>query len=157
MNKKRIRSTLYLERKIKWIKNGLTVVQDPGGFLFADGKYPTKILPEDLPEWFVYGYLYKQHGYISAKGIKHLLYVPNYAFANHLHKDDMLFVSYDAEVEPLESENGFHWYQGYSHVISGLLILEFITAAQKYSGYDVNDIQKEITRKRAWYYEQNRE
>ena len=83
MSQKRIRSTLYMESKIKWIKHELSMEHDPDGFLFASGKYRTKILPQDLPEWLIRGYLYKRFGYISANGVKHLLYVPNYTFDNH--------------------------------------------------------------------------
>jgi len=60
MSQKRIRSTLYMESKIKWIKHELRVEHDPDGFLFAGGKYRTKIQPEDFPEWFIRGYLYKR-------------------------------------------------------------------------------------------------
>jgi len=86
--------------------NPLSVVRDPSGFLFAYGKYRTKILPEDLPEYFVYGYLYKRHGYVSAKGIKHILYIPNYTFENHRHKYDMLYISYESKIEPYQTEMG---------------------------------------------------
>lgn len=157
MSKKSIRSTLYMESKVKWIKHELYAERDPDGFLFAGGRYRTKILPEDLPEWFIRGYLYKRYGYISAKGVKHLLYAPNYAFDNHLYKDDLLFISYDLKIEPLQNKDGFPWYQGYKHIISGPLIAEFTEAAQKYSEYDVGEIRKELARKRAWYYERNPE
>lgn len=148
MSKKRIRSTLYMESKTKWIKQELYTERDPDGFLFADGTYRTKILPKDLPEWFIYGYLYKRHGYISAKDVKHLLYAPNYAFDNHLHKDDLLFISYDLEIEPTQNRDSFPWYKGYSHIISGSLIVEFTQAAQKFSDYNAGKIQNEIARKR---------
>lgn len=65
------------------------------GFLYSGGKYPTKIKPEDLPCWFVYGYIYKSVGYISARGVKHLVYVPNYRVEKQLFKHDNLFISYN--------------------------------------------------------------
>lgn len=37
------------------------------------------------------------------------------------------------------------------------MIEEFITASEKYSQYDVNDIRNELARKRQWYYERNPE
>ena len=155
MQKKRITATLYLDSKIKFLKQGLTAEHSPEGYLFSDGQYATKILPTDLPEWFVYGYLCKRHGYISAKGAKHLRYVPNYSFDNHLHKDDILFVSYGEEIEEIQEDGRFAWYKGYKHLVSGSLIESFVEAAQKYSGYDVEEIQEEIARKQAWYYDQN--
>ena len=106
MSKGRIRSNLYMESKIVFVNRELTVKSDPNGYLYACGRYPTKILPEDLPEWFVYGYMYKRHGYISAKGVKHLCYTPNYFVDNHLHKYDTLYISYDKEIEPYETEHG---------------------------------------------------
>ena len=42
----------------------------------------------DLPEWYVYGYFYKRHGYMSAKGIKYLAYRPQKHW-NHMFKDEM--------------------------------------------------------------------
>lgn len=83
-----------------------------------------------------------------------MLYVPNYVFDNHLHKDDFLLISYSDEIVPDKNSS---WYVGYDHVISGSMIEEFITASEKYSQYDVNDIRNELARKRQWYYERNPE
>ena len=152
MSKKRIRATLYMDSKINM--KPFSVEHDPSGFLFAQGKYRTKILPADLPEYFVYGYLYKRHGYISARGVKHLVYVPNY-FTNHLHKDDMLFISYRDQIEPYESEHGLSWYKGYDESVSGHIIEKFVDAAEKYSQYDIGNIKTEIQRKREWHSERN--
>ena len=157
MNKKNINATLYMESRISWKKHENVVDTDPDGYLFADGKYRTKILPADLPEWFVYGYLYKRHGYISAKGVKHLLYVPNYTFDNHLHKYDTLYISYNEKIEPYESDHGHVFYKGYDDAIGGNLIIDFVRAAKKHSDYDINEIWNEILRKQDWYYEKHPE
>ena len=111
---KRIRATLYMESRIS--RKGFYAIRSPEGYLFADGRHLTKILPSDLPDWFVYGYLYKRHGYISSKGIKHLLYIPNYVFDNHLYKYDSLFISYSEEIKPVETDDKFRWYEGYSNL-----------------------------------------
>lgn len=153
MSKKKIQATLYMESKL--LLKEWRVEHDPGGYLFAGGRYRTKILPADLPEWYVYGYLYKRHGYISAKDVKHLLYVPDYAFSNHLHKYDTLLISYDEDIEPFKSEDGFSWYKGYKHAIGGPLIVNFVEAVGKHSNYDVAEIRKELKRKREWYDERN--
>jgi len=155
MGKKKINATLYMKSKIVFVKRELTVKSDPNGYLYAYGKYPTKILPEDLPEWFIYGYMYKRHGYISAKGVKHLCYIPNYFVDNHLHKYDTLYISYDKEIEPYKTEHGSIWYKGYDNAVGSHLIVEFVRAVGKYSDYDVSDIIKEIEKKREWYYEKN--
>jgi len=153
MGKPRIRATLYMESKLD--RKTFTAVRDPDGYLFAAGSYPTKILPVDLPEWYVSGYMYKMQGHVSAKGVKHLLYVPNYVFDNHLHKYDALFISYDSPIEPIEDERGFKFYKGYDHVLGGYSLVDFVEAVGKYSDYDVHDLQAEIARKTAFFYERN--
>jgi hypothetical protein len=153
--KKTVKATLYMESKIKFNKGRLNAVRDQNGYLFSGGVYPTKILPNDLPEWYIHGYMYKQQGFMSAKGVKHLLYVPNYHIENHLHKYDNLFISYNEPIEPIEQEKGFQWYKGFDHVIDGGLIVKFVEAAEKYSCYDVSEIQREIARKTEFYYEKN--
>lgn len=148
--KKRIASTLYLESRI--LHNPLRAEKDPDGYLFADGQYRTKIFASDLPEHFVYGYLYKRHGFISAAGVKHLLYVPNYIF-NHLYKDDSLHISYDAPIQSAPGDHGLTLYDGSKYTVGGHLIVDFVDAAEKYSGYDVSEIRCELQRKREWYEE----
>jgi hypothetical protein len=153
---KNIKATLYMESKVKHSrKDGLYLVSDPSGYLYSDGRYRTKILPEDLPEWFIHVYIYKQYGYISAKGIKHLVYKPNYFFDNHLHKDDFLYISYNDEIVRDASEDQYDWYRGYDHLVYGVTILFFLDAVEKYSDYDTSEIRKEIERKTEWYYERN--
>jgi len=151
--KKIIRSTLYLKSKFVQKNGGLYAEEDPDGFLYSLGKYRTKILPQDLPEWFVYGYMYKRHGYMSAKDVRHLLYVPNYTFENHLHKYDMLYISYDEPITPFESGlSGIH-YNGYKHVLSGPVLPDFMNAVGQFSDIDTCFIQSEIKRKRNFYEE----
>ena len=42
-------------------------------------------------------------------------------------------------------------YDGYRHAVSGPLIIDFVNAAEKYSGYDVSDIRRELKRKSDWF------
>ena len=60
---------MYMIEKIRYdrVEKRHRYVRDPEGYLFADGIYPTKVKPEDLPDWYVYGRYYKCFGYISAK------------------------------------------------------------------------------------------
>ena len=150
---KKISATLYMTSKLS--RKSFVTEYDDQGYLFSDGIYRTKILPEDLPEWFVRGYLYKRHGFISAKGVKYLFYVPNYNFDNHLYKYDSLLISYGTKIVPYESEDHFAWFKGYDHVIGGPLIVSYVDAAEKFSGYDVREIRQELVRKRVWYDERN--
>ena len=128
--------------------------RNPDGYLYAYGRYPTKIFPSDLPDWYVYGYMYKTHGFMSAKGVKHLHFKPNYTADNHLYKYDTLFISYDSPITPTNSF-GFEWFEGYRYILDGPTMLDFIDAAEKYSSYDVSEIRKELEKKKVWYYERN--
>ena len=149
--RKRATATLYMHSPIG--KRYRETNPDPDNHLLAHGIYRTKIYPQDLPDWYVGGYMYKKHGFMSAKGVKHMLYKPNY-FTNHLFKDDLLFISYDKEITPVKDESGHTWYDGYEHVLSGPVICEFLKAAAEYSDYDIGAIQSEIEKKKEWYYEQ---
>lgn len=149
--RKRAKATLYMKSPIG--KRYREDNPDPEGHLLAFGRYRTKIYPQDLPDWYVGGYMYKRHGYMSAKGVKYLLYKPNYS-TKHLFKDDLLFISYDKEITATKDETGSTMYEGYEHVLSGAVIVEFVATAAKYSGYDIETIKSEIEKKKEWYYEQ---
>lgn len=145
---KRFASTLYLPLR----RNSKTrdYEPDPDGYLFAKGVYRTKIKPCDLPEWYVRGYIHRQEGFVSAKHVKHLLYKPNYA-TNHLHKDDLLFISYDKPIEPdAEGTHGI-WYHGYAHIVHGPMIVDYLEAVAKHSDYDTKEIMREVRKKERWY------
>lgn len=148
----RIRAQLYMETHRVRHDRRTVLEPHPDGFLYSGGKYPTKIKAEDLPEWFVHGYIYKSYGFISARGVKHLLYIPNYSVENHLFKYDNLFISYDKEIKPVKLENGFEWYTGYDHVLDGSIISPFIEAVAKYSDYDTTEIQIMLNHKRDYFY-----
>jgi hypothetical protein len=92
---------------------------------------------------------------MCAKGVKHLIYKPNYFTPNHLFKYDTLFISFDTEIVPDEREENSIWYIGYDYALGGLVLKEFVDAVGRFSDYDVTDIQKEMERKTAWYYEKN--
>ena len=123
---------------------------DPDGYLLSQGRYRTKIRPEDLPEWYVYGYFYKRHGYLSAKGIKYLVYRPQKHW-NHMLKDDFLFISYDLPIT--HTDYSLDSFKGYDELIYGGIIIQFLLAAEKYSGYDISGIKAQIEDKRLWFKE----
>lgn len=154
MGVKRLNAYVYMETKINYIRNDLTIFRDENGYLYANGVYPTKILMQDLPEWYIHCSLYHQYGYISAKDVKELLYVPNYLFDNHLYKDDLLYISYNAKIER-QPEADIPLYTGYDESLYGSCIVPFTEAVGRYAGYDVSDILTAMAAKRQWYEEKN--
>jgi len=125
------------------IKTGQLPCDSP--YLFSNGIYKTKITESDLPDWYMPGnfYAYKP-GYLSAKGVKALLYKPNLIF-NHMFKDDMLYISYKDSVNETSPTTEFDEY------IWGNNIPRFLIWAEKYSDYDVSSIEQQIENKRLWF------
>ena len=146
---KQLRSKLYTTGKIQHLP--LRYVTDPDSFLFAEARYKTRILESDLPEWYISCYIYHSTGFLSAKGVKHLANKPNYAFTNHLYKDDLLFISFEKPLIPIKTQNGSPWYDGYDHILSGSSIYSYVEAVEKYSSLDVSNILNELHKKREWY------
>lgn len=133
-----------------WRNREHIAIEDENGYLFSQGRYKTKIRPDDLPEWYVRGYFYKRWGYMSAKGVKYLHYRPNMTF-NHMFKDDFLFISYDKPIVPAESDP--LWYQGYDEYVFGGAILSMVRAIDRYSDCDTTEVKKAIEVKRQWFKE----
>ncbi len=104
--------------------------KDPDGYLFSRGKYRTKVRPEDLPAWYVYGRYYKQYGYLSAKAVKYLVFVPSKNSQRNA-KDDCLLISYHLPIVPSPDRPG--WYDGYDYLIYGSAIPPFLKAVEQYS------------------------
>lgn len=150
MGKRKLRNYYSVGRLVT--RGGQWVFEnDPDGYLFSCGKYRTKIKPEDLPEWFVAGYCYHQHGYFSAKGVKDIYYRPS-RFTNHIFKDDFLFVSYN---KPLvaKGDGSKRELSNYDEILRGWLIVKFIKAMDQYSEVDTTAVKKQINEKLAWYQE----
>ncbi len=150
MRKKRLNSKLYFLHK--WKKGGgyISTISSEDGSLFSD-VFPTKIFPEDLPEWYIYGRYYKRFGYISTKGVTDLLYVPN-KYTNHFLKDDFLYISYGGKITKKEKEDAWLYekYEGYDHVIYCTEILDFLKGARDYSGYDISVVVEQLREKQRW-------
>ena len=154
--KKRITANLYSSTKLSF-KGNWHYESLPDGRLYSNGKYPTNITKEDLPEWFMSGRFYKNFGYLSAKGIQDIVYVPNYVF-NHFHKDDDLYISYNGKITSHidHSTLGFDRvvYENYDERIDGGQLITFISYIQKYSpNIDVKPIIAEIYKKSRWMIE----
>lgn len=148
---KKITQKYYSIGRIRWDGHRHYFEDSPDGALFSQGRYPTTITEKDLPEHFVPGYLYRKHGFLSAKGVKDLCYRRT-RYTNHLFKDDSLFVSYDQPIHEVVRD-GFHDYEGYDYVISGWMIVNFIKAVDRYSDFDTTPIKRQINDKLTWYHE----
>lgn len=147
----RIWRNYYSEGRYRHKNGDWRYERGANGTLFSDGRFPTKIRPADLPEWYVYGYCYHQHGYVSAKGVKELMYQPSH-FTNHLFKDDHLYISYEQKLTVVEKD-GFTCVKGNEHVLHGWFIIDFIKAVDQYSDIDTAPIKRQINEKLAWYHE----
>lgn len=143
-------ANLYTEPRPTWKNRSQEIAHNDDGFLLSKGKYRTKIRPEELPEWYVYGRYYKHWGYLSAKGVTSLYYRPNYVF-NHMFKDDFLYISYDKPIEPVPRHQSIFGCEGFDEYISGWNIVSFLKAAERHSNYDISEIKAEIEKKRQWF------
>lgn len=141
--RKRIAANLYTHTKTIWRNSQQALIYEDEGYLFSQGKYKTKIMPEDLPEWFVSGYFYRHQGYLSAKGVKYLVYKPNFTF-NHMFKDDFLYISYNRAIAPVDQNDSVFKFEGFDEHIWGSGIVDFLKAAEKYSNYDISQIKVAI-------------
>ena len=148
--KKIIKANLYTKTKTILKNHQFDSVQNEDGSLFSRGRYKTKILVSDLPEWFIEGSYYRQCGYMSAKGIKYLLYNPN-LHSNHMFKDDFLYISYDKPIVPISGERVAFKFKGFDEYIWGWDIVNFLKAAEKHSNYDIKGIKVQIEEKRKWF------
>ena len=148
---KRITAPFYTERKVglRYLFNETKL---PDGSLYARGRYKTKIKPNDLPEYYVYGMVFKVNGYISVLGIKDIVYKPNYRI-NHLHRDDFLYISYNLPIRETVSKTGYveHW--DYDAVLWGGMIVTFIREIRKHGSYDIEPIADEVKKKERFFLE----
>ena len=117
-------------------------VEDENGYLFVQGTYPTKI-----KAGYVYGRYYKYFGYLSAKGVVDMKYVPS-KYSDHFLKDDFLFISYNTPIsENPEASSIIDSYTGYDERITRSVIVKFLRAASQYSEYETSNIERQIKEK----------
>ena len=136
-------SNFYTNIKFKRENNNLVKVKDENNYLYAKGIYKTKIVEENLPNYFVKVYFGYKDYYISTKNIKDMLYKPNY-FTSHLYKDDFLYVSYD---KPILRNKTDSFYINYEILIYSSAIVDFIKAVKANNTYDVENIEEELNKK----------
>ena len=138
----RIKAHIYTKCKIE----SSDFTQD--GYLYSQGRYKTKLRNEDMPEWYVEGFVYKTPGYISAKGVVDLKYIPR--FFNHLFKDDVLLISYTT---PIVADGESMTLYSSDERLYGFMIPRFMEAVKKYSTVDTTEIDQAIKDKWKWFEE----
>ncbi len=154
MSEKKIKAPFYTIKKAS-VRSCFHDTRLPNGWLYAKGKNRTKITAEDLPEHYIPITIYKVRGYISVKEIKDIVYYPNYRI-NHMHKDDILYVSYD---KPIRVEKCRFYsteiseYHDYDALLWGANIIDFIEAIRKFKSYDIEPIAAEVIRKEKFFME----
>ena len=147
----RFKRRLYKIQDIKFADGHLRYVTNDDGTLFA-GPYRTKIKPEDLPEWYLYGRYYKRFGYMSTKGITDIMYFPSH-FRNHFLMDDFLIVAYGGKIHEVDNPSGkltMERYKGWDEIIWGNEIITILKGAKKYSGYDISSLIAQLKQKKDW-------
>lgn len=149
--KNRFKNNLYTLEDIKYINGHHRYVQNDDGTLFS-GAYRTKIKPEDLPEWYMYGRYYKRRGYMSTKGITDLVYIPS-LYSNHFLKDDCLLIAYGGKInekEKASTEFSLDKYAGWDERVWGFDIVTILIGARKYSGYDIEPFIEKLKWKKEY-------
>lgn len=157
MIRKRLRSPYYTENK--YVRTGKHTwswdeVYGKDGTLFAKGIYPTLIRKEDLPTYYIAGMINHKRAWIDARNIYDMVYRPNKC-SNHAFKDDFLMISYRKGQKIKKEKDAWSIleYTGYDVILLGAMIPKFVTAAKKYSSYDVSEIIEQIHDKLAWFKE----
>ena len=146
----RFKNTLYTLGDYKRIGRHIRYVTNEDGTLFS-GHYRTKIRPEDLPEWYLYGRYYKRFGYMSTKDITDMVCIPS-RFSNHYLKDDCLLISYGGSItEVTDPElSTYERYQGWNERVWGNEIITILRGARKYSGYDIEPFIEKLKWKKEY-------
>lgn len=148
-NGKRIGANYYTEGKFgKRIRETL----DTGNrYLYACGRYHTKLTKEDLPPDYIPIHsraIWYMNGYLRTTGIRDMRY--SWVKENHLFKDDYIYVSYSVKIKETVNRYGFREYTDYDIRICGNDIVKIVLASEKYSGYDTSLVRLEIEKKRVW-------
>lgn len=152
MMRKRFNSPLYTEGRFG--KRLRETRDEDNQYLYSKGIYPTKIKKEELPEDYIrimsrtHWYL---RGYLKTSEIVDMKY--EMRKINHLFKDDYLYISYHEPLRKEQITRGYSDYVNYDVCICGSDIIPVVLAAEKYSGYDISEIRKQIEVKRIWYKE----
>ena len=124
-------------------------MESNNGLLYSLGKYKTNMTKDDLPESYLEGMFFREHGYLQTSGVVDLVYVPNY-HVNHMLRDDFLYISYSEKIkENTDIENHpYEKFTGYDTYVWGGNIINFIKYVDKYSDFDTSKIKEQIEAKK---------
>lgn len=156
MAKKRFNSTVYTCGKFG--KELREILDTENQFLYAHGRYATKIRAEDLPKNYIRFHsrsIWYMKGYLKTSGIVDIGY--RYCKENHLFKDDYIYISYKEKLRKEKGSWGIEDYVNYDVSICGNSIIPIVLAAEKNSGIDISEVKKLIEEKRLWLLENHPE
>lgn len=146
---KRIGANVYTRGKFG--KRLREILDTDNPLLYSDGRYPTKLTAEDLPEDYIEFFsrvIWYMTGYIRTSGIVDMKY--RWVKENHLFKDDYIYISYHGPLKEVVGRWGFTDIEGYDVCVCGNDIIRIVLAAEKYSGFDTTEVRTEIEKKRLW-------
>lgn len=157
---KQIKSPWYTETKTRWNHGAYETIHN-NGCLFAKGEYKTKITVSDLPEWYKEIWI-RGKVYVCAKDISDIVYKPNWFSDNHLFKDDFLYICWNGKKLRQESVDGrYVSCEDYDMLLHGWAVKDFVEEAIPYAEGEMKstleDIQRRINDKIAWYIHMNPE
>ena len=147
---KRLNALFYT--KGKFGKNIRETLDKDNEYLYSEGKYPTKIKKEDLPDDYIEfrsRAIWYMTGYIKTSGVVDVSYKA--MKINHLFKDDYLYISYHEKLKSEKNELGFEDYINYDLVVCGNDIVRILLAIEKNSKVDIEHIKEKIYDKFYWW------
>lgn len=121
-------SKIYLEKKLS--NKNENIVKN--NYLFANGVKSIKILPNNLPEYYVKINLADMNAYIKTKDVKYVLLVKR---EDH----NVLYISYD---KPIIKNDGI--YEGFDLFIYDENIIVFLNQIKIYSNFEIDDIVSQL-------------
>jgi len=124
-------------------------VNSKDGTLFANGIYPCNLKTTDMPVWYIKGRFIRGIGYLNAKDVKDLIYVPNMMDPESF-RYDFLYISYKGKMTPVKYPNAILTNYGEDFSIHGFEILEFVRGVKKYAKLDLTDVIAKIHTKLLW-------
>jgi hypothetical protein len=149
MAKKRIVANLYTCGKFG--RGWRETLDCDNPFLYSEGRYPTKITRDDLPEDYLEIHsrsIWYMTGYLKMSGIVDMDY--RWIMENHLLKDDAVYLSCSERLRTEMDRWGFENIVNYDVRICGNDVINIVLAAEKYSGLDTSGVRAKIEEKRIW-------
>lgn len=147
---KRISSSVYTQGRFG--KHLREILDTENPYLYAHGRYPTKLTPADLPEDYIKIHsrsLWYMCGFLKTSHIMDMKYT--WTRNNHLFKDDYIYISYSGDIKKETDDiSGRDRYKDYDIRICGNSIIDIVLAAEKFSLFDTANVRSEIEKKRIW-------